>query len=74
MAKGLSSGYEPGKRRGAWTKVRINIEQEFVIGGFTTGSNGIDALVGGFFSGDAESKAGRSRIANCFSLLGSDLK
>ena len=50
VAKRLSSQYEPSRRSGAWSKVRINMGQEFVIGGFTPGSNGIDALVVGFYS------------------------
>jgi ATP-dependent DNA ligase len=48
VAKRLDSHYEPGRRSGAWSKKRINIGQEFVIGGFTPGSNGVDALVVGF--------------------------
>lgn len=32
-----------------WSKMRINIGQEFVIGGFTPGSHGIDALIVGFY-------------------------
>jgi bifunctional non-homologous end joining protein LigD len=61
VAKRLSSHYEPGKRTGAWAKKRLNIGQEFVIGGFTPGSNGIDALVVGFYSGDALIYAARVR-------------
>jgi bifunctional non-homologous end joining protein LigD len=51
VAKRLSAPYEPGRRSGAWSKMRINIGQEFVIGGFTPGSNGVDALVVGFYEG-----------------------
>ena len=51
VAKLLSSQYEPGKRSGAWRKMRINAGQEFVIGGFTPGSNGVDRLVVGFYEG-----------------------
>lgn len=61
IAKRLGSHYEPTKRSGAWSKKRINIGQEFVIGGFTTGSNGIDALVVGFYSGNALTYAARVR-------------
>jgi DNA ligase D-like protein (predicted ligase) len=61
IAKRLSSRYEPTKRSGAWLKKRVNIGQEFVIGGFTRGSNGIDALVVGFYSGDALTYAARVR-------------
>ncbi len=31
--------------------MRINIGQEFVIGGFTLGSNGVDAVVVGYYEG-----------------------
>lgn len=51
VAKRLDSLYEPGRRSGSWSKMRINIGQEFVIGGFTPGSNGIDALVVGYYEG-----------------------
>jgi len=52
VAKRLASHYEPGKRSGAWSKKRLNVGQEFVIGGFTRRSNGVDALVVGFYSGN----------------------
>jgi DNA ligase D-like protein (predicted ligase) len=61
VAKRLSAHYEPGKRTGAWAKMRLNIGQEFVIGGFTPGSHGVDALVVGFYSGDALIYAARVR-------------
>ena len=40
VAKRVSSAYEPGRRSGAWQKMRINQAQEFVIGEYTVGSNG----------------------------------
>ena len=61
VAKRLTSPYEPGKRSGAWAKLRLNIGQEFVIGGFTPGTHGVDALVVGFYSGDALTYAARVR-------------
>lgn len=61
VAKRLTSKYEPGKRTGAWVKKRLNIGQEFVIGGFTPGNHGIDALVVGFYSGNALMYAARVR-------------
>ena len=51
VAKRASSRYEPGRRTGAWSKMRLNTGQEFVIGGFTPGSQGIDALIVGFYQG-----------------------
>lgn len=51
IAKRLSSRYEPGKRSGAWRKKRIAIGQEFVIGGFTSGTYGVDAVIVGYYEG-----------------------
>jgi bifunctional non-homologous end joining protein LigD len=61
VAKRLNSIYEPARRTGAWRKLRLNIGQEFVIGGFTSGSNGIDALVVGFYRGRSLMYAARVR-------------
>lgn len=48
----LSDGpYEPGRRSGSWSKFRINLGQEFVIGGYTPGSNGFDAIIIGVYRG-----------------------
>jgi DNA ligase D-like protein (predicted ligase) len=49
IAKRADSVYEPGRRTGLWSKHRINQGQEFVIGGYTPGSNGFDALIVGFY-------------------------
>jgi DNA ligase D-like protein (predicted ligase) len=51
VAKQLNSQYEPGKRSGAWCKYRINLGQEFVVGGYTPGGIGFDALILGFYRG-----------------------
>ena len=61
VAKRLDRPYEPGRRSGSWSKMRINIGQEFVIGGFTPGSNGIDALVVGYYERRKLIYAGRVR-------------
>jgi len=37
MAKGLDSKYEPGRRSGAWVKVKNRNRQELVIGGWLDG-------------------------------------
>jgi DNA ligase D-like protein (predicted ligase) len=50
IAKRADSKYEPGKRSGLWTKTRINLGQEFVVGGYTPG-NPFDALIVGFYDG-----------------------
>jgi bifunctional non-homologous end joining protein LigD len=51
VAKRIDRPYEPGRRSGSWSKIRINLGQEFVIGGFTSGSNGVDALIVGYYEG-----------------------
>jgi DNA ligase D-like protein (predicted ligase) len=51
IAKRLDGAYEPGRRSGSWCKYRINLGQEFVVGGFTPGGNGFDALIIGFYDG-----------------------
>ena len=51
VAKRLDSLYESGKRTGAWVKFRVNSGQEFVIGGYTPGPNGIDGIIVGYYSG-----------------------
>jgi len=51
VAKRRDSRYEPGKRSGAWQKMRINRVQDFVIGGYTVGGTPFDALVIGYYEG-----------------------
>ncbi len=51
VAKKLSSLYEPGSRSGAWSKMRVELSQELVIGGYTPGTHGIDAVLTGFYKG-----------------------
>ena len=40
VGKRIGSAYEPGERSGAWIKLRANLEQEFVIGGYIPGAMG----------------------------------
>jgi DNA ligase D-like protein (predicted ligase) len=49
IGKRCDSIYEPGKRSGAWVKVRLNRGQEFVIGGFVPGSLGVESLIVGYY-------------------------
>ena len=60
VAKRVDRPYEPGKRSGLWSKYRINLRQDFVIGGFTAG-NPFDALIVGVYSGKQLRFAGRVR-------------
>ena len=41
VAKRRDSAYEPGLRSGAWMKMRVNRGQEFVIGGYTRGTQDV---------------------------------
>ena len=51
VAKKLSSIYEPGRRSGAWSKMRVELSQELVIGVYTPGTHGLDAVLTGFYKG-----------------------
>jgi len=51
VAKRRSSRYEPGKRSGAWQKMRVNRAQQFVIGGYTIGGSTFDAIIFGYYEG-----------------------
>jgi bifunctional non-homologous end joining protein LigD len=51
VGKRTDSVYEPGKRTGVWIKHRINLGQEFVIGGYTPGPHGLDSIIVGFYRG-----------------------
>jgi ATP-dependent DNA ligase len=51
VAKRSDSVYQPGQRTGLWTKHRINLGQEFVIGGYIPSNLGVDSLVVGFYRG-----------------------
>ncbi len=61
VAKRSDSVYEPGRRSGLWSKHRVDQGQEFVVGGYTPGSHGFDALIIGFYRGDELIFAARVR-------------
>jgi bifunctional non-homologous end joining protein LigD len=55
IAKRLDAAYEPGKRTGAWRKVKAELQQEFVVGGWTEPRNSrehIGALLVGVYDDD----------------------
>ena len=37
MAKRIASIYQPGQRSKDWLKIKSQLQQEFVVGGFTEG-------------------------------------
>jgi bifunctional non-homologous end joining protein LigD len=62
IGKRAGSRYEAGKRTGAWIKVKLHQEQEFVIGGFTEPDGSrkhFGALLVGFYKGKKLKFAGR---------------
>src|SRR3984893_17130300 len=62
IGKRAGSRYEAGKRTGAWIKLKLHQEQEFVIGGYTDPEGGrkyFGALLVGFYEGENLKFAGR---------------
>lgn len=59
IAKRLDSTYEPGRRSGAWLKIKNQNRQEFVIGGWLPGErHPIGSLLLGYYEGGALRYAG----------------
>ena len=61
VAKRTDSRYEPGERSDAWLKVKFQLAQEFVIGGFTPDGDRADALVVGYYDQRRLMAAGKVR-------------
>jgi bifunctional non-homologous end joining protein LigD len=62
IGKRSGSTYEPGKRSGAWIKLKFHREQEFVIGGFTNPAGSrkyLGALLVGYYKGNKLLFAGK---------------
>jgi len=62
IAKKTDSIYEPGCRSGAWVKVKLTPQQEFVIGGYTPAEGSrmyFGALLVGYYGPDGLLFAGR---------------
>jgi len=63
VAKRLDCRYEPGRRSGAWLKVKNTLRQELVIGGWLPGEGRrqkrIGALLAGYYDGRELVYAGR---------------
>ena len=57
IAKDVDAKYEPGKRSKAWLKIKLEKQQEFVVGGYTEPRNSrehIGSLLVGFYNDDEE--------------------
>ena len=62
IGKRAGSRYEAGKRTSAWIKLKLHLEQEFVIGGYTDPEGGrkyFGSLLVGFYEGENLNFAGR---------------
>jgi bifunctional non-homologous end joining protein LigD len=62
VAKRRDSTYEAGRRSGAWVKVKLTLEQEFVIGGYTPPEGSrryFGALLVGYYAEEGLLFAGR---------------
>jgi bifunctional non-homologous end joining protein LigD len=52
VAKRRGSTYQPGERSSDWVKLKLEQQQELVIGGYRPqGSTGLDALLVGYYEG-----------------------
>jgi DNA ligase D-like protein (predicted ligase) len=62
IAKRVASQYEAGQRSGAWTKVKFQVGQELVIGGFVPeGAGALASLIVGYYEGTRLLFAGKIR-------------
>src|SRR5271157_5403335 len=62
IGKRAGSRYEAGRRTGAWVKIKLHQEQEFVIGGYTEPEGSrqfFGALLVGFYEGKQLKFGGR---------------
>jgi bifunctional non-homologous end joining protein LigD len=61
IAKRRDSRYDAGQRSGAWVKLKLDKQQEFVVGGYRPGPHGVDALLVGYYDGKQLRYAGNVR-------------
>ena len=61
IAKRRSSRYTPGERGSGWLKLKLDKQQEFVVGGYRPGPDGVDALLVGYYDGRQLRFAGKVR-------------
>ena len=56
VAKRIESTYEAGRRSSSWRKIKHELRQEFVVGGWTAGQGGrsgrVGALLVGYYDGE----------------------
>ena len=51
VAKLWDSAYEPGRRSGAWVKLRVNRRQDFIVGGYVPRGQNFDSILVGYYEG-----------------------
>jgi bifunctional non-homologous end joining protein LigD len=61
IAKRRDSRYDAGQRSGAWVKLKLDKQQEFVVGGYRPGPHGVDALLVGYYEKKELKYAGKVR-------------
>jgi bifunctional non-homologous end joining protein LigD len=61
IAKRARSRYVAGERSDAWVKLKLDKQQEFVVGGYRPGPHGVDALLVGYYAGRDLLFAGKVR-------------
>jgi bifunctional non-homologous end joining protein LigD len=49
IAKRRDSRYDAAQRAGLWVKLKLDQQEEFVVGGYRPGPHGVDALLVGFY-------------------------
>jgi ATP-dependent DNA ligase len=52
IAKRRDSLYEPGRRSGAWAKMRVNKGRELIVGGYVENGKNFDSIVVGYHEGE----------------------
>lgn len=61
VAKRRSSFYEPGRRSGAWVKLRVNRRHDFIVGGYLPRGRNFDSILVGYYEGRDLKYAGSVR-------------
>lgn len=61
IAKKRAAPYESGERSGEWVKLKLDQQQEFVVGGYRPGAHGVDALLIGVYENKVLRFAGKVR-------------
>lgn len=61
VAKRKDSIYNAELRADAWVKLKLDRQQEFVVGGYRPGAHGVDALVVGYYEAGVLRFAGKVR-------------